>query len=72
MDSERPGVTHYQFRLRWRGTLGTCHGRVLHHADHVTLQVRMQTTESFLLFEVAEVKAYESEKAGKTANSDNW
>lgn len=60
MDLEKPAVSHYQFRLRWRGLLGTCAGRVLHHAKHVTLQVRMQTPEAFFLFEVAEVKDVEA------------
>lgn len=57
---EQPGVSHYQFRLRWRGTIGTCHGRFLHHPTHVTLQVRMQTPEGYLMFEVAEVKSIEA------------
>ncbi|MEZ4470628.1 MAG: hypothetical protein R3F60_07465 [bacterium] len=60
MEMEKPEVTHYQFRLRWRGKVGTCEGRSLKTPEHLTLQVRMQTTEGFLMFEVAEVASLEA------------
>ncbi|MCA9526063.1 MAG: hypothetical protein KC549_07160 [Myxococcales bacterium] len=60
MEMEKPEVAHFQFRLRWRGKVGTCTGRSLKTPEHLTLQVRMQTPEGFLLFEVAEVASLEA------------
>lgn len=55
MDFDKPTATHLRFRVRYRKTLGECTGRYLESSSHLTLQLRMQTTDGFLMFEVAEV-----------------
>jgi hypothetical protein len=55
LDFGKPKVTHLRFRVRYRKKLGECNGRYLESSDHLTLQLRMQTTDGFLMFEVAEV-----------------
>ena len=55
MDLDKPKVTHLQFRVRFRKKVGECTGRYLTSSKHLTLQLRMQTTDGFLMFEVAEV-----------------
>lgn len=51
MDLDKPKVTHLQFRVRYRKQTGDCGGRYLESSDHLTLQLRMQTTDGFLMFE---------------------
>lgn len=55
MDLDKPKVTHLQFRVRFRKLIGDCGGRYLTASKHVTLQLRMQTADGFLMFEVSEV-----------------
>ena len=55
MDLDKPKVTHLQFRVRFRKQVGECGGRYLTSSKHLTLQLRMQTSDGFLMFEVAEV-----------------
>lgn len=55
MDLDKPKVTHLQFRVRFRKQVGDCTGRYLTASKHLTLQLRMQVPDGFLMFEVAEV-----------------
>lgn len=55
MDFDRAKVTHLVFRVGFRNTVGECKGRYLESSSHLTLQLRMQTSDGFLMFEVAEV-----------------
>lgn len=51
MDLDKPKVTHLQFRVQYRKQVGDCTGRYLESSQNLTLQLRMQTTDGFLMFE---------------------